>query len=102
MLAWRAACLIALVAVATAIPTMNLPTESPAKAVHNVEDTLHAEFVAWKAKVLCPVVCTNSPDFAQGGGAGASRRTETSAQPPARHPSLSPLRARIRGPHAAR
>jgi hypothetical protein len=68
MLAWRAACLMGLVAVASAIPTMNLPNESPAKAVHRIEDTLHGEFVAWKAKVLCPVVCTNSPDFAQGAG----------------------------------
>jgi KDEL-tailed cysteine endopeptidase len=49
-LAWRAACLMGLVAVASAIPTMNLPNESPAKAVHRIEDTLHGEFVAWKAK----------------------------------------------------
>jgi C1A family cysteine protease len=47
----RAVCLLALLAVASAIPTMNLPTEEPARVVHKVEDALHADFVAWKTKV---------------------------------------------------
>jgi len=42
--------LLALVAVATAIPTMNLPTEEPKHVVSSLKDTLHEDFVAWKEK----------------------------------------------------
>jgi len=50
MQASRAVCLLAILAVASAIPTMNLPTEEPARVVRKVEDALHADFVAWKTK----------------------------------------------------
>jgi hypothetical protein len=64
----RAVCLLALVVVAAAIPTMNIPTDAPAKAVHNVEDTLHAEFVAWKAKVLMLLPCAQTRPISRRGG----------------------------------
>ena len=65
-----AVCLLALLAVASAIPTMNLPTEEPARVVHKVEDTLHADFVAWKAKVdlLCSARAQTLPNRAARGG----------------------------------
>merc|ERR1712205_294847 len=46
----RLALFLALAAAATAIPTLNLPTEEPPHVAAALEDTLHAEFVAWKSK----------------------------------------------------
>ncbi len=43
--------LLALLAVATAIPTMNVPGDKTPSTVNVAEDTMHAEFVVWKAKV---------------------------------------------------
>ena len=73
MQASRAVCLLALLAVASAIPTMNLPTEEPARVVRKVEDALHADFVAWKTKVrYFALPRTNSPEPGRApGGAGA-------------------------------
>ena len=47
----RYVALLALLAVATAIPTMNIPGDKNPSTVHVAEDTMHAEFVVWKAKV---------------------------------------------------
>merc|ERR1712216_1006838 len=46
----RLALFLALAAAAIAIPTLNLPTEEPPHVAAALEDTLHAEFVAWKSK----------------------------------------------------
>merc|ERR1711967_54311 len=46
----RLALFLALTAAASAIPTLNLPTEEPPHVAAALEDTLHAEFVAWKSK----------------------------------------------------
>ena len=52
----RVASLLAVLAVASAIPSLNLPTVAPSHGFNTtasvVEDKLHSEFVAWKAKVM--------------------------------------------------
>jgi len=50
----RLASLLAVVALATAIPSLNLPTVAPAHGFNTTaaafEDKVHSEFVAWKSK----------------------------------------------------
>jgi hypothetical protein len=47
----RHVALLALLAVATAIPTMNIPEDETPSTGNVAEDTMHAQFVVWKAKV---------------------------------------------------
>jgi len=47
----RHVALLALLAVATAIPTMNIPEDETPGTGNVAEDTMHAHFVVWKAKV---------------------------------------------------
>ena len=47
----RHVALLALLAVATAIPTMNIPEDETPSTGNVAEDTMHAHFVVWKAKV---------------------------------------------------
>jgi hypothetical protein len=77
----RLATLLAIVALATAIPSLNLPTVAPAHGFNATaaafEDKLHSEFVAWKSKVgksLPPPVC-NKATRSGAGGRGPSART---------------------------
>lgn len=54
MLASRVILVLALLAVASAVPTLNLPTEAPPHGAAAAPDgKIHTEFVAWKTKVLC-------------------------------------------------
>lgn len=59
----RLALFLALAAAAIAIPTLNLPTEEPPHVAAALEDTLHAEFVAWKSKVRACQRGTNLPEL---------------------------------------
>jgi len=55
MLAPRVLCVLAVLAGAAAVPSLNLPTEAPPHGTPIAPDgKMHSEFVAWKAKVLCP------------------------------------------------
>ena len=55
MLAPRVLCVLAVLAVASAVPSLNLPTEAPPHGNPTAPDgKMHSEFVAWKAKVICP------------------------------------------------
>ena len=47
----RGVLLAALLACATAIPTLNFPGDEAHGAVNAMEDTMHSEFQIWKAKV---------------------------------------------------
>ena len=47
----RCVAILALLAVAAAIPTMNLPGDKTPSTVNVAEDTVHSDFVVWKAKV---------------------------------------------------
>ena len=70
----RLALFLALAAAASAIPTLNLPTEEPPHVAAALEDTLHAEFVAWKSKVRACQRGTNLPELRGGRRAPGKRR----------------------------
>ncbi len=79
----RLASLLAVVALATAIPSLNLPTVAPAHGFNTTaaafEDKVHSEFVAWKSKVSNPrppLSCAaTKPPCVTLWGAGARLRT---------------------------
>ena len=77
----RLALFLALAAAAIAIPTLNLPTEEPPHVAAALEDTLHAEFVAWKSKVRACQRGTNLPELMgrrpRAGRAAPQRRCTT-------------------------
>ena len=52
----RGVLLAALLACATAIPSLNFPGHDAPGAVDAMEDTMHSEFVVWKAKVCILVL----------------------------------------------
>ncbi len=54
----RAVLVAALLACVTAIPSLNFPGHEARVAVNSMEDTMHSEFVVWKAKVSIFVLHT--------------------------------------------